>query len=217
MREIAPEVEIRRCGKCDECLNGLLCRDFPQEFEEIETLAEREGGVVQEEKTLDPDHKLLLDIYLRAQRGGTLLLTQEDARRILNIHFPREMLGSAGVCGRCDNFTINAHYGPAGDEGDTSTLCPACITELRGEGPLEALAELEHQQWAHWMRYLQVKLKTIIEYEAGSEAWNRIEADPVMQRWVRQMETPYKDLSPKEKDSDREWAQKVLDLLEDSK
>jgi L-rhamnose mutarotase len=67
------------------------------------------------------------------------------------------------------------------------------------------------------MRYLQVKLKTIIEYEAGSEAWNRIEADPVMQRWVRQMETPYKDLSPKEKDSDREWAQKVLDLLEDSK
>jgi L-rhamnose mutarotase len=81
----------------------------------------------------------------------------------------------------------------------------------------ERLAGLEHEQWAHWTRYSQVKLKEIIEYEAGPAAWNRIEADPVMQRWIRQMETPYAELTEKEKDSDREWAQKVLDLLEDSK
>jgi hypothetical protein len=34
-----------------------------------------------------------------------------------------------------------------------------------------------------------------------------------LDRWTRQMNTPYADLSEKEKDSDREWADKVLEIF----
>jgi hypothetical protein len=36
----------------------------------------------------------------------------------------------------------------------------------------------------------------------------------VVQRWERQIATPYEELTETEKDSDREWADKVLALLE---
>ncbi len=85
---------------------------------------------------------------------------------------------------------------------------------MSDEALRERIAALEHEQWSQWTRYFQVKLKEIIEYEAGPAAWNRIEADLVMQRWIRQMETSYADLTEKEKDSDREWADKVLALIQ---
>jgi len=44
-----------------------------------------------------------------------------------------------------------------------------------------------------------------------SEAIKAVEA---IKRWHRQIETPYADLSEKEKDSDREWADKVLAELD---
>lgn len=60
----------------------------------------------------------------------------------------------------------------------------------------ERLADLEHQQWAHWTKYM---LNNLTEEN--------------IQRWRKQIETEYKDLTEKEKDSDREWAQKVIDTL----
>lgn len=60
----------------------------------------------------------------------------------------------------------------------------------------EKLADLVHQQWIHWMRYM-VNNST----------------DENIQRWVRQMNTAYADLSEKEKDSDREWADKILEVI----
>lgn len=60
----------------------------------------------------------------------------------------------------------------------------------------EKLADLVHQQWIHWMRYM-VDNST----------------DENIQRWVRQMNTAYADLSEKEKDSDREWADKILEVI----
>ena len=39
------------------------------------------------------------------------------------------------------------------------------------------------------------------------------EKDELIERWRRQMNTPYAELSEKEKDSDREWAKKLIDLL----
>ncbi len=59
----------------------------------------------------------------------------------------------------------------------------------------EELADLEHRQWAHWTRYM-----------LGNLTPENIE------RWKRQTETPYNDLSEKEKDSDREWADEVMTL-----
>jgi mannose-6-phosphate isomerase-like protein (cupin superfamily) len=60
----------------------------------------------------------------------------------------------------------------------------------------EKLADLEHKQWAHWTKYMLENL-----------------SDREKARWERQIDTDYKDLSEKEKDGDREWADKVLDIL----
>jgi len=60
----------------------------------------------------------------------------------------------------------------------------------------EMLAALEHDQWAHWTRYMLANL-----------------TPENIERWKRQVETPYSELSEKEKDSDREWADKVFEEL----
>ena len=61
---------------------------------------------------------------------------------------------------------------------------------------LEKLAALEHEQWAHWMKYM------IPNYTPEN-----------VLRWSEQANTSYEELSEKEKESDREWARKVLSLL----
>lgn len=61
---------------------------------------------------------------------------------------------------------------------------------------IEELAELEHKQWSHWTKYM---LNDLIEEN--------------IKRWEKQTKINYKDLSEKEKDSDREWAQKVLKIV----
>ena len=63
----------------------------------------------------------------------------------------------------------------------------------------EMLAELEHKQWAHWTRYMLDNL-----------------TPENIERWKRQIETPYDELPEAEKDSDREWADKVLFLAVDA-
>ncbi len=59
------------------------------------------------------------------------------------------------------------------------------------------LAELEHKQWAHWTRYMLANL-----------------TPENIERWQRQIETPYSELSEKEKNSDREWADKILSIIQ---
>ena len=81
----------------------------------------------------------------------------------------------------------------------------------------EALAALEHDQWAHWTRYMLGALKEVIGlgfYEARD---NNIDLSVVREhlaRWERQIATPYAELTEAEKDSDREWADKVLAVLD---
>jgi hypothetical protein len=60
----------------------------------------------------------------------------------------------------------------------------------------EELANLEHQQWAHWTQYMLDNL-----------------TPENIERWRRQIDTPYSELSEKEKASDRNWADKVLALV----
>jgi hypothetical protein len=60
----------------------------------------------------------------------------------------------------------------------------------------ERLAALEHEQWAHWTRYLLDHL-----------------TPENVERWRRQIDTPYEELSESEKQSDREWADRVLELV----
>jgi hypothetical protein len=60
----------------------------------------------------------------------------------------------------------------------------------------EKLAALEHDQWAHWTKYMLSNL-----------------TPENIARWKKQIDTPYADLSEKEKDSDREWAEKAIKLM----
>lgn len=58
---------------------------------------------------------------------------------------------------------------------------------------LEKLANLEHEQWAHWTRYMLDNL-----------------TDDNIKRWRLQIDIPYSELSEKEKESDRKWARKAM-------
>jgi hypothetical protein len=59
----------------------------------------------------------------------------------------------------------------------------------------EKVAALEHEQWAHWTAYMLDNL-----------------TPENIERWRRQIKTPYSELSEKEKESDREWANKGIKI-----
>lgn len=61
---------------------------------------------------------------------------------------------------------------------------------------LDRLAALEHEQWAHWTRYMLAHL-----------------TPENIERWKRQAETSYEDLSGGERESDRVWARKMLEEM----
>jgi hypothetical protein len=73
----------------------------------------------------------------------------------------------------------------------------------------EQLAALQHEIWAHWMNYL---------FSVSQEEQDGAYRIPVeqAQRWIKQVNTSYVELSDLEKESDREQADKVLDLLNHS-
>jgi len=52
------------------------------------------------------------------------------------------------------------------------------------------MAALEHEQWAHWTKYMLDNL-----------------TPENIARWRRQIDTPYRGLSDNEKESDRVWAE----------
>ena len=70
----------------------------------------------------------------------------------------------------------------------------------------DKLAAVQHEIWAHWMRY---QFSVCIPQEDGSLL---IPAKKV-ERWRRQMETVYADLTEQEQRSDLEQADKVLAAL----
>lgn len=91
------------------------------------------------------------------------------------------------------------------------------MTEL-----IEKVADFMHDQWSHWMKYLYSKLTVSDEINwksLGDRTMNDMYASRRTidqfdhEHWKRQMETPYAELSEKEKDSDREWAMKLIKLL----
>lgn len=85
------------------------------------------------------------------------------------------------------------------------TACPECkasnTTALR-----ETLAEYAHTAWSGWMKFLFEKCNSGNLYTMIIPAW-------FVDRWQRQLATPYADLSELEKNSDRAEADKILALL----
>lgn len=66
-------------------------------------------------------------------------------------------------------------------------------------GKMEEWASIEHERWSKWQKYLHSQCFTSPEFTRALI----IPADLVA-RWERQIETPYSELSEKEKESDRE-------------
>jgi hypothetical protein len=73
----------------------------------------------------------------------------------------------------------------------------------------EKLAAIEHERWADWQRYCFEKLKI---YNEGAFISPDAE-ETIIQRWFRQMNTPYEDLTEQEKDSDREQVMRYWHLI----
>lgn len=63
---------------------------------------------------------------------------------------------------------------------------------------LEKLAEKEHIQWAHWTSYMLANL-----------------TPENIERWQKQIRTPYSELTEKEKESDQKWARDVIGIVSD--
>ena len=70
----------------------------------------------------------------------------------------------------------------------------------------EPLADVSHDIWSHWMRWM---FTTGAFNDDGT--WTMPAA--LVERWKRQMETSYTELTEREKDSDREQADKILTVI----
>lgn len=68
------------------------------------------------------------------------------------------------------------------------------------------LAAYAHEAWAGWMRYLFSKSTLNLD---GSVTIPREFAE----RWLRQMTTPYDELPENEKQSDRDEAEKIQEIV----
>ncbi len=71
----------------------------------------------------------------------------------------------------------------------------------------EALADYAHEAWAGWMRYQFGKAPL-----NNDGSWTMPAA--FVERWQRQMNTPYAELPEHEKRSDRDEADKMLAIVE---
>ena len=76
----------------------------------------------------------------------------------------------------------------------------------------EQLADIEHQRWSDWQKYFHATLLETMAGENRAVILNQATID-CLQRWLNQANTPYKDLSEKEKDSDRDQVMRYWHLI----
>ena len=78
---------------------------------------------------------------------------------------------------------------------------------LRLESLMEQLADVEHDRWSHWQRYVHSKCKR-------SPDGSHVIPAHLVERWETQMNTPYSELSEPEKESDREQVRRYLPIID---
>jgi hypothetical protein len=79
-------------------------------------------------------------------------------------------------------------------------------TRTKLENAIDRLAEVEHERWAHWQRYVHSK--------GERQADGSIVLPPdLVRRWERQIETPYADLSEDEKKSDCDQVRRYISTV----
>lgn len=72
---------------------------------------------------------------------------------------------------------------------------------------VEKGANLEHERWARWQKYMFSKCRQNKDGSLTIPTW-------AVSRWGTQIEIAYKDLSEEEKESDRKETRNYLPLLE---
>lgn len=72
---------------------------------------------------------------------------------------------------------------------------------------IEKLADYSHEAWSGWMRYMFAQGTF-----ANDGTWHMPKEK--VERWTRQMNTPYQQLSESEKKSDRAEASKIVAIVE---
>ena len=70
----------------------------------------------------------------------------------------------------------------------------------------EKLAELAHEQWCGWMQYMFSKSFINQDGTMTIPKW-------AVERWTRQINIKYPDLTEEEKESDRNEADKVFSII----
>ncbi|MDR0784128.1 MAG: hypothetical protein LBE83_10290 [Propionibacteriaceae bacterium] len=80
---------------------------------------------------------------------------------------------------------------------------------LESDEVVQDLAAIEHERWAHWQRYLHSRC------ERRDDGALVIPAD-LVERWERQIATPYAELSEAEKNSDVEQVYLYLPTIIDA-
>lgn len=78
---------------------------------------------------------------------------------------------------------------------------------MKNDDIIELLAEFEHDRWSRWQKYLFIKC---IVNDDGTLTIPK----ELVNRWTRQINTNYKNLSEREKDSDRKESIRIIKCIE---
>ena len=86
------------------------------------------------------------------------------------------------------------------------------------EAFVEKGADIEHDRWGRWQKYMFSKMVEEERFEEGGhfKTGNYILPKEFVERWFRQIDTPYSELSEPEKESDRKETRNYLPLISKS-
>jgi hypothetical protein len=83
---------------------------------------------------------------------------------------------------------------------------------------IELLADKHHDSWARWMHFLFSKCDVYSDgdgYEGGDKQKHYVIPHELAERWQRQIDTPYSELTEQEKESDRAEVAHILPIIKE--
>jgi hypothetical protein len=149
----------------------------------------------------DPNEPLYFESFLDLWDWGYgWMLTnerdEEELRRFAHI----EKIEQDGIkCVSWDDY-------PQNKESREKHIQEWVSRNIKRECRREGLADLSHRQWSGWMEYLFEKSSDNQDGTVTIPAW-------AVERWRRQLNTPYSELPEQEKESDRKEADRVLSVI----